>query len=47
MVFIHKDRFDSMPKVTLYLTTAFERRGVTDKYMFSMELVTWCRRLYS
>lgn len=37
MVFIHKDRFDSLPKVTLYLTTAFERCGNSDKYMYSME----------
>jgi len=37
MVFIHKDRFDSLPKVTLYLTLVFERRFDTDKYMYSME----------
>lgn len=37
MAFIHKDRFKSMPKVTLYLTTVFELRGETDKYTYSTE----------
>jgi hypothetical protein len=37
MVFIHKDRFDSMPKVTFYITTVFELRGETDKYTYSIE----------
>jgi hypothetical protein len=37
MVFIHKDRFDSLPKVTLYLTQVFELRGDTGKYTYSIE----------
>jgi hypothetical protein len=37
MVFIHKDCFDSMPKVTFYITTVFELRGETDKYTYSIE----------
>jgi hypothetical protein len=39
MVFIHKDRFESMPKVTFHITTVYERRGETDKYTYSIEWV--------
>jgi hypothetical protein len=37
MVFIHRDRFDLMPRTTFYITTIFELRGASDKYVYSLE----------
>jgi hypothetical protein len=39
MVFIHRDRFDLMPRTTFYITAIFELRGDTEKYVYSMEWV--------
>jgi len=37
MGLIDKTRFDSIPKVTFYLTAVFELRGETDQYTYSIE----------
>jgi hypothetical protein len=37
MGYIPRDRFASMPRTTFYITTIFELRGESDKYVYSIE----------